>query len=156
MIRVKQRLQDCDSSSGEDEVVVIKLQPKAKGGSSSDEEGVEMTLEKALQKAGYFGWFQIRFLLINLLYHIPAPFHILGIAFVGLAPKWTCETESENLHKSFLRNSTSTDHGNDCLLYEDGSANCTPQYTDRFYSISQEVCYWYYGFIDNQSSECTV
>ena len=124
----KQRLRDC---SEEDEAVIIQLQPTAKDFSSSDDEDdVEMSIERAFEKAGQFGWFQIRLLLLLLFYHIPASFHILAITFVGLSSEWGCAEDSYYFNQS----------ASDCDLYVLPNTNCTPLYTDRFYSIAQEVC----------------
>lgn len=134
---MKQRIRDED----EEEVVILQLQPTMKDLSSSDdEEGIELNIEEAFEKAGRFKWYQIRLWLLLLFSHISAPFHILAISFVGLSPEWSC---SEDLTYP-LNSSTINDHFtnqsyDDCALYEDSSSNCTPIYTDRFYSIAQEV-----------------
>ena len=139
--RKKQRLQDC---SEEDEVVIVQLQPTAKHYSSSDDEdGVEMSIEGAFQKAGQFGWFQIRLLLFTLLYHIPASFHILAITFVGLSSEWECAENTNSVYHQFNDSII-----NDCDLYDIPNTNCSPVYTDRFYSIAQEVGRLYNNYIN--------
>ena len=131
---VKQRIQD---SSDDDEVVILQMQPtaKLKTYSSSDEEedGTEMHVDGAFRRAGSFGWYQIRFFIFLLAYHIPAPFHIMAITFVGLSPEWSC---SDDLEATIVTNHSGID---ECTLYSDPTSNCTPVYTDRFYSIAQEV-----------------
>lgn len=123
-------------SAGEDEVVILQLHNKIRDVETSDEEddNGEMTLEEAFRKVGYFGWFQIRFLLIKLLYQFPAVFNTLAITFVGLVPAWTCSSDAV-VSDHIIGNDTSEN----CVLYEDDFANCTPVYNDHFYSIAQEV-----------------
>lgn len=126
-------------SGEEDEVVILQLHDKIRDVESSDEEedDGEMTLEEAFRKVGFFGWFQIRFLLIKLLYQFPAVFNALAITFIGLAPSWACSLEVPALNiNEQIMNDTSEDS---CVIFEEDPANCTPVYTDHFYSIAQEV-----------------
>ena len=112
-------------------------QPKSivfRDGDSSDEtedgNDLGMKLENAFQKAGEFGVFQKRFFIMIVIYQVFAAFHTLCITFVGLEPEWRCFDQS-NL----------TSDNKKCAMYEDGEITCIPLYTDRFYSIAQEVTY---------------
>ena len=98
------------------------------------EDSTDLSLDEVFQRTGYFGWFQIRFLFMKLIFEFVAVFNILSITFVGLSPEWTCSAECECAMTNETNNSK-------CNLYEDHDANCTPLYTDRFYSIAQEVMY---------------
>lgn len=123
-----------DSADGsEEELVDIQLRNELKDHCHSSDDGgdFELTLDGAFERAGLFGRFQKRFFLLELLYQFPATFNTLAIAFVGLTPQWKC-SEGDDL----FPNSTSNDSSS-CNVLD--TANCTPEYTDRFYSIAQEV-----------------
>ena len=96
-------------------------------GYNEEEEGVVLTLDRAFERAGEFGKFQKRFFAIILMFQIVAVFHVLPITFVGLEPNWKCTGKSSNASLS-----------QKCALYEKQGA-CTPEYIDRFHSITQEV-----------------
>ena len=118
---------------------VIELQPRRRS-SSSDQDCVEIGFDDAFQKAGLFGLFQIRLFVLVLLYQPVAVFHILAITFIGLVPEWTCS--EFNISASEV-NSTGIEDDM-CLLYEKEDITCTPDYKDRFYSLTQEVdMLWY-------------
>ena len=124
------------TSSGSENEDVIELQSR-KYPSSNEEDGEELYLDDALQRADNFGFFQKRLFLFIVTYHIVAVFHILVITFIGLSPEWMCSEEST----SFTTLNNKTNAGDKkCSLYEERNGSCKPVYKDRFYSITQEVC----------------
>ena len=102
----------------------------------SEEEGVELDLDEAFNKAGRFGFYQKRLFFIICLSNPVAAYHILSIALIGLSPVWDCSEESTNFTTPY----NNTDDKK-CSLYEEHNSNCTPVYEDRFYSLTQEVHY---------------
>ena len=102
----------------------------------SEEEGVELDLDEAFNKAGRFGFYQKRLFFIICLSNPVAAIHILSIALIGLSPVWDCSEESTNF--TTLYNNTVEKR---CSLYKEHNSNCTPVYEDRFYSLTQEVHY---------------
>ena len=113
---------------------VIELQLRKS--SNNEEDGEEMYLDDALQRADNFGFFQKRLFLFVVTYHIVAAFHVLVITFIGLSPEWICSEESANF--TTLNNKTNAEDKK-CSLYEEHNGSCKPVYKDRFYSITQEV-----------------
>ena len=122
-------------SSGSENEDVIELQLR-KYPSSNEEDGEEMYLDDALQRADNFGFFQKRLFLFVVIYHFVGTFHVLVITFIGLSPEWICSEESANF--TTLNNKTIAEDKK-CSLYEEHNGSCKPVYKDRFYSITQEV-----------------
>ena len=111
-------------------------QPQCSDG--EEEANIELSLDGVFQRIGYSGWFQIRFLILKLIFEITSVYGILSITFVGLTPEWMC-SEDKEYNDIIMMNDT---NDSKCYLYEHND-NCTPLYTDRFYSIAQEVIMYF-------------
>ena len=113
---------------------VIELQLRKS--SNNEEDGEEMYLDDALQRADNFGFFQKRLFLFVVIYHFVGTFHVLVITFIGLSPVWICSEEST---KFITLNNQTNSKDKKCSFYEEHNGSCKPVYKDRFYSITQEV-----------------
>ena len=87
---------------------------------------MELDVQEALNRAGEFGWFQLRIFIIYQIFHSIAAMHTIPNAFVGRSPVWNCANapsmSTEEQKCQFLRYNT-----------------CNVVYDDDYTSIVSEV-----------------